>query len=98
MSLLTYLFVESTIGALRGPCPYRPAATRPAARLRAAAQAADSFAFLPFAARVAFAPACLRRFLALWRTLRAFLPGVVAAWSKRVSALLSLLVTLVGIV
>ncbi len=44
------------------------------------------------------APACLRRFLAFWRTLRAFLPGVVAARSMRVSALRNLPVTLGGMV
>jgi len=83
---------------IRANCSYRPAATRPAASFRAAAQAGESFGFLPFAARVAFAPACLRRFLALWRTLRAFLPAVVAAWSMRVSAVLSFPVTLAGMV
>ena len=83
---------------IRANCSYRPAATRPAASFRAAAQLADSFAFLPFAARVAFVPACLRMFFAFWRSLCAFLPGVVAAWSMRFSALVSFAVTLAGMI
>src|SRR5437867_4466737 len=47
---------ESRIADPRERVPM-PAATRPAASLRAAAQAAESFAFLPLAACAAFAPA-----------------------------------------
>ena len=71
-------------------------AARPAAPVRPVAHAADSFAFLPVAACIAVAPARLRRRRALRRSLRAFLAGLVVAWSMRVSALPSFLVTLFG--
>src|SRR5262245_29530326 len=74
----------------------RPIARRTAAS-KVAAHGAESFAFLPFAACVARAPACLRRCCALRRSLRAFLAERVAAWSMSVSALPSFLVTLFGI-
>ena len=70
----------------------------PAASFRAAAQAVESFGCLPLAACVDFVLACLRRVLAFWRTLRAFLPGVVAAWSISFSAVVSFPVTLPGMV
>src|SRR5690348_2496476 len=65
---------------------------------RTAAQSEESFACLPLAACVAFAPACLRRVLALFRALRPFLPGVTADWSMRVSAVLNFEVMMGGMV
>jgi hypothetical protein len=61
------------------------------------AHAAESFAFLPFAACVTLAPACLSRRCARRRSVRAFLAELVAARSMSVSALPSFLVTLFGI-
>ena len=81
------------------PFPYRPAPIWRAASFRAAAHTAESvafFLFLAFAARVAIALTCLRSRLALWRTLRAFLAALVAAWSMRVSALPSVRITRAG--
>ena len=75
----------------------RPIARRTAASDKVSAHAAESFAFPPFAACVARAPACLRRCCALRRSLRAFLAERVAARSISVSALPSFLVTLFGI-
>src|SRR5262245_5175888 len=75
---------------------HRPVA-RPTASERVAAHAAESFAFLPFAACVAFAPACLSRRRAVRWSFRAFLGALVAAWSMRRSALPSFAVTLLGI-
>src|SRR5215471_11359275 len=74
----------------------RPTAGRTAAD-KVSAHAAESFAFLPFAACVARAPACLSRCCALRRSLRAFLVERVTAWSMSLSALPSFLVTLFGI-
>src|SRR5262249_47128980 len=75
----------------------RSVARRTAASDRARAHAAESFAFLPFAACIALAPACLSRRCALRWSLRAFLAELVAARSMRVSALPSFLVTRFGI-
>src|SRR5262245_51267382 len=75
----------------------RRTARRTAASDKVAAHGAESFAFLPFAACVARAPACLSRCCARWRSLRAFLVERVTAWSMSLSALPSFLVTLFGI-
>jgi len=64
--------------------------------LRAAAQSDEILGCLPFAARLAFAPAALSVFLARLSNLLAFFAGLVAAWSMRFSALVSFAVTLVG--
>src|SRR5437667_12818757 len=78
------------------PVPYRVPATPSAAPLSAAAQSEESFGFLPFVARIAFPAACLRAFLAFLSSFVAFFAGLVAAWSMRFSAVLSLPVTLAG--
>ena len=75
-----------------------PATTPSAAPLSAAAQSEESFAVLPFVARIAFASACLRVFLARLSSFRAFSAGLVAAWSMRFSAWESFAVTLAGMV
>src|SRR5262245_285881 len=75
----------------------RRTARRTAASDKVAAHGAESFAFLPFAACVARAPACLSRCCARRRSLRAFLVERVTAWSMSLSALPSFLVTLFGI-
>ena len=64
----------------------------------AAAQPADIFGFLPFAARVALAPACLRALFAFLSSFAAFFVALVAAWSMRFSAWVSFAVTLAGMV
>ena len=74
----------------------RPAATWLAASARAPAHAAENLAFFPFASRVAVVPDRLRALLALSRSFRAFVGGLVAAWSMRVSALVNFAVTLAG--
>src|SRR5438046_6594497 len=79
-----------------GRAPYGCAAKRSAASLSAAAQPAESVGRLLLAARVAFALACLRAFLALMRSFRAFFAGLVAAWSTRLAARSSNVVTRAG--
>ena len=73
-----------------------PARTPSAAPLSAAAQSEESF--LPFAARVAFASACLSAFFARLSSFRAFLAGLAAAWSMKFAALVSFAPTGAGIV
>src|SRR5438552_126550 len=75
---------------------YGCAAKRSAASLSAAAQPAESVGRLLLAARVALALACLRAFLALTRSFRAFFAGLVAAWSTRLAARSSNVVTRAG--
>ena len=84
----------------RALSPYTesPAATRSAVSLSAAAQSEESFGILPLAARVAFARACFRVFLARLSNLVAFLVGLLAAFSTRLSALSNFPVTLAGTV
>src|SRR5438552_1490301 len=81
-----------------GRAPYGCAAKRSAASLSAAAQPAESVGRLLLAARVALALACLRAFLALRRSFRAFFAGLVAAWSARLTARSSNVVTRAGMV
>src|SRR5579862_4508847 len=69
-------------------CP-RPATTRSVAALSAAAHAAEILCSLRRAARIAIFPTCVSVRFAAWRSPRAFLPGVVAASSSRVSAFVS---------
>src|SRR5947208_4873223 len=77
---------------------YGCAAKRSAASLSAAAHPAESVGRLLLAARVALALACLRAFLALRRSFRAFFAGLVAAWSARLTARSSNVVTRAGMV
>ena len=56
-----------------------PPTTRSAASLSAWAQEAEIFGFLPFAARTAFASACLSAFFARLRSFRACFAGPVLA-------------------
>src|SRR5438552_10226937 len=79
-----------------GRAPYGCAAKRSAASLSAAAQPAESVGRLLLAARVALALACLRAFLALMMSFRACCAGRVAAWSMRLTARSSNVVTRAG--
>src|SRR5262249_48877600 len=71
----------------------RPPTTCSAAALRAMAQSEDIFRF---AARIAFASACVRAFLARLCSFRARLAELVAARSIRVTARSNFRVTLAG--
>ena len=78
--------VVASAPALTSPAPIgvteqtaAPTATRAAASVRAAAHWEEIFGLLPFAARVAFASACLRTARARLSSLLTFFGGLVAA-------------------
>ena len=64
--------------------------------MSAAAQSEESIGFLPFVARIAFAAACLSAFLAFFSSFAALFAGLVSAWSMRLTARLSFVVTPAG--